>query len=734
MTEYSYVKWTNPKTGKTVTTHTDNPERAARSAIEKYGATDVKVYKGRDKPERHVSTYKRKRADVEKVERLGDIGIITPDAPPVKKFEIAVKYGELKDVPVSEYHKYKGGVDYLKSLPLREKKEKLKEYMHSEEWESFISSPKGQQQFKDVKSSIAREGLGPLDMVFVETVPTIEVEEKIAHIKLFSSPEETEEKIWISHDVQTRFRRVFAEGIVSGGLAIPTIIETGLSYITGEEDILNVFERIKTGKTPKPFTDWQQKHFVSYTPGLIEAPISELITGGESDAFERLSNYERIGESVFKTGATFMGFIAGGGIYGFGKAKVGRITKLIESKYDINILQYKPSALLRKGYWKLKERFGKAKYIPEEKTWDYLVLAGKKKFAEVSGAKKQVSIFERTRSIDFFPDEDIVTIHTTDHALGKLIKIRAGGSETPGLSVSAFGRGSPHFLRASGGYGSSNIPSSISLFPQLHKPTAPLFSLKTVVRLPKNIRTNFFKASEYLKGLKKGPYAHIAPKVEMGGPELEAIIKSGTIGIRKSSYYYTTYKGMVVPLPQYKLLGSYIPKNTIISGSSKIPIRFKKFISLSYQSKPSVPLIRPSYVISKVHSKKSYVSTDSYSYKSNYKSSIPISIIKSIVSYKSSFSSSKKSYKPSSSPDYKSNISSGKSSTSSIPSSSTPVIIDFVPYSVSTPVVVNVLQNKGRKNVYDKIRKYKSKYRFREHGIGIKEYKSPFKKGGLIRI
>jgi len=172
----------------------------------------------------------------------------------------------------------------------------------------------------------------------------------------------------------------------------------------------------------------------------------------------------------------------------------------------------------------------------------------KKKFAEASGAGRQLSLFQKTRGFD--PSQDIVGIHASPHRFRYFTRMSKGTSETPGISVSAYGYGSPHFLKIKQpylGYGTKGV----SLFPKIHLPTGPLFKLKEVFRLPKWLRgKDYATTSKYIRGQPKGPYAWIAPKSEMGGPEIEAIIRAGTWGRRTSSRFYTTYKGVVVPLPE----------------------------------------------------------------------------------------------------------------------------------------------------------------------------------------
>jgi len=100
------------------------------------------------------------------------------ELPPEKKFEYGLLYGGIKEEPVSKWRYYKGGVEYLKSLPQEERERLLKEYMESNEWKAFVSSPRGKEQIEATRESMAREGLGPLDIVTVVGVDVAKAEEQ----------------------------------------------------------------------------------------------------------------------------------------------------------------------------------------------------------------------------------------------------------------------------------------------------------------------------------------------------------------------------------------------------------------------------------------------------------------------------------------------------------------------------------------------------------------------------
>ncbi|GAG07711.1 unnamed protein product, partial [marine sediment metagenome] len=192
--------------------------------------------------------------------------------------------------------------------------------------------------------------------------------------------------------------------------------------------------------------------------------------------------------------------------------------------------KYSPGTLIRRAKFKAGEKLGIAKRVPEEKIWHPEVLVGKEKFAKAAGPKEMLKIFEKTRVT---PGKPIVGVHATPYRFGGLVRrkttIQAGTSELPGLSVSAKGYGSPHFL------GLGRLPrygGRTTIFPKfrLKSPTAAQIDLSLVTRLPKKLRAPaagesttayYARVSKYLKKQKKGPYATIAAKAELGGPEIE---------------------------------------------------------------------------------------------------------------------------------------------------------------------------------------------------------------------
>ena len=548
------------------------------------------------------------------------------------------------------------------------------------------------------------------------------------------------------------------QALVGAALFPVTLTETAGKYISGSGNFTDPISRIKTGKTPSPFSDTLGRSHIG-TSGLISTGTSEIISRvrgqGESQELSKFKSYPVLG--VASTVGEIGGLYAAGSVLNAGKVAsvkvLGKVRGGIVSKTSLNLptyesfMKYKPSNIARGVWWKGKEKLGYAKYVPEEKVWASDVLSGKTKFAESSGPSKMLKEFYKTKSIS--ESGEILGIHAAPHRFNPITFVKKGTSESPGLSISAYGKGSPHFLKVSGYNKLSFDNSGISLFPKLHRPTAPVFNLKEVFRLPKSLRgASYSKTSKFILKQPKGKYAWIAPKAEIGGPELEAIIRASTVGVRKSNFYYTSFKGVTVPLPRYGLVGKGISKGFSSTVKySKPYTSARNFLSVSsYSGKPTIPLIRPSYIASSL--------SNGLNYGSLFKSSFPSSISKSFSyvsspsSKKSFMSSSKMSrgfssfggspvsrnrYKGSSSKrifrstgsskvfSYKSSPSSPYSSINFSPrsfSSSSNKPSRYYPKPVSSKLFSYTSKSKKRKNkIIDVGMPMTSKYRFREFKI-----------------
>jgi len=650
-----------------------------------------------------------------------------------KKFEYNLRFGDLGKVPVVDWKYWEGGKEYIAGLPSVKRNELIDKYL--------AEHPGTVDTWSQIKTGfdVAMTHSPMLGIpIFVASLFGIKESEKalrkvetpigikqVAWEKIQYTPTEIGQQQYDRLNVFQRSIYSAQHNLISATAWPVTLAQTGIKYVTGTGDITDPLGRIQSGKTlvlPDVGKALQESK-MGGPSGIISVGVSEGIgawTGEGSDEWAKAQKYPV--ETFFATSGEILGIYAGGKGLHLVKTGLGRtfspVVRSIESKLGIPSLSaYRPTNLLRKAWWKGKEKLGRAKFIPEEQVWDPSVLAGKTKFAELPGAGKQLKLFRSTVT----SEGEIVGIHATGQKLGFVTIVRGGTSETPGLSISAFGRGSPHFLRVSGGYLGDPLATRLSLFPKFYRPTAPLFTLKGVSRLPKNIRHSFGRASSYLKGLKRGPYAHIAPKVEMGGPEIEAIISKGTLGVRTSSFYYTSFKGVVVPLPTYKLLGSGMSKGAA-GFSARVPSNVKSFFSMSYQSTPGIPLFSPGYFVSRLGSYPSSIVSSSYptsinvpsypSKPSSYtKSNIPSSL-KSVMQ-SSSISSLKKSYGSSgrstlSYPSYPS-----KPSVPSYPSKPSSPSYDMVPayHSPPPPVFDSSSVGKRRRKKMDSLG---VGYRFRE--------------------
>jgi len=478
--------------------------------------------------------------------------------------------------------------------------------------------------------------------------------------KLPNDPQFLREAAWenIYYDEgkrrETYFNRLpapaqwFSSGthMVYSGASFPiTLPQMAVKYVRGKGAYTEPFERIATGETFGPdIGNVLLRHEPGGPSGLISTGIQEglyyvpkdmavvgALGGHKTNAVERFMKHPVSG--AFATGGEVLGLLVGG--YGLSKAKqvtgagLYRIGSPIKKSLvsqgimkDLPLSRYSPTSIMRTGFWKAKQRLGIAEFVPEEKVWASDVLYGGKRFAEAKNVNEMVQRFYESQTK--FPrgsSDNVFGIHATTMRFGKLARVKPGLSETTGLSVSAFGEGSPHFLRTTG-YGTSKLFKpirGISLFPKIKMPTGIVTRLKDIYRLPKNLRKplqgettkSFYgRVSKYLQRQESGPYATIAAKAEIGGPEIEAIIRYGSLGKgqwlkRASSRYFTTYKGKTVPLPEYVPLGKNIPQSGSVMFTGKQPsmlsYRVKKLISpYSYTVDQSLPLLRKGYIISSV--------------------------------------------------------------------------------------------------------------------------------------
>ncbi len=424
------------------------------------------------------------------------------------------------------------------------------------------------------------------------------------------------------------------------------ILEEGVgrvhSYIEGKgleaKDYISKdlpFSREKIG-------EWVEERYTGSPRGLIAKGIEHVAGGGTSWKTEQkypvLTGIATIGEiATLWTGAKVAAFSRA--VIRRGATKIG----------VPSLTQYRPTQLARKAVWKAKEKLGYAERIPEEAVWDPGVLKGEKVFAEAKGPRGMIKAFEKSKVAGTYKG-----VHAAPQRFGGMFRkttvTKMGTSETAGLSVSAYGRGSPYFLKIADLQPA--YYSKTTLLPKIRTAQAPVISFESLYRLPKKLRTgaSYEKVSTYLKGQPRGKYATIAAKAERGGIEIEAIVTGGSKLVKKTPKKapYTTFRGVVVELPGWETTGVGVPMGATRVGriGGAVKGRVSKSI-LSYE--PSSSVLKPSYLVSKTTS---YRSSKTSSYISSVNSSITSSKASSVISSKVSSVVSSKSYISSAAPSY----------------------------------------------------------------------------------
>jgi len=653
---------------------------------------------------------------------------------PGEKEEYGYRYTPWESIPIGKRKHYYGAGKYFGTLSLVQQQDLISKVL------SRGKTITGEPQLTGMWGVKGISGISPLVLAqrgaeFKKAGLTWEQAIQRTTWEAISLPEQVfKTRTFEGLPFWERYQYAGSQNLINATLFPVTLTQMGIKYVRGEGDLLDIGKRIETGKTLTGFDVSKQLQKVSMgPPGLVSAGIGEAITLGKSEAFETMAKYPI--ESVFATGGELLGLYFGGKLAHGAKVTTIRGLSLARkgiSKYTGTLLpgyetfmKYHPINIIRRIYWGAKRRAGLAEYVPEERVWDPFVLIGKKRFAEQPGAIQQMKIFEKTRMIT--PSKDILSIHTsaTKPGIGSLFRIKKGIlHETPGLSVSAYGRGSPYFLRVTGTPVSYST-SGVSLFPKIWRPTAPVFQLKNIFRLPSGIRGKGYGITgKYILKQPRGQYGFIAPKVEMGGPEIEAIIRGGTWATRTSKFYYTTYSGVAIPLPRYAIIHGGTPYGFI---STKIPSGLKQFVSISTSaSTPSIPLIRPGYIGS-VLSKPSYPSKPISYISQSYSKSLPRSYsgISSSISqslsdsFSKSFSKiSRASYLSKSiSKSISKSYSSSRRSPSVSPSKSYSIISKRVFPSYSYPIAF-FYPTKMKKRKYPSYFPFlKPKKRYREHTV-----------------
>jgi len=616
---------------------------------------------------------------------------------PQEKAQYGVKYTEWDKIPLGARQFYPG---YNLAISNAEKTLMVYEYEKSKEFQDYLNTDKGKKQLQAVEKGNYDKMLEEKNLVSAVSVyDTQGARYDIARARV-TNLNNADETLYKNMGFRARALTSANEAMISA-VSFP---------VTLPQAVIKHFNSGKTLFLPD-VGEQLNKTKVSPTQGIIGGTVGEVISGGASDFDRTIREYPI--ETGFASFGEVVGIMVGGKLVNIGKVGTGKVlnysrNRLVAkginvpsvsnylSKYQL--AQYKPTNLLRKAWWKGKEKLGLAKQLDEPIAWNNDVLFNDAKFSTLKGARNQLKKFESTQKLTIEgtvtdTPGDILAIHASPGRFKWLTKLGKGSSESPGLSVSAYGEGSPHFLQIDK-YSGGGYASEISLLPRLKLPTAPVIRLKNVFRIPKKLipkehsTVEYSKSGNFILSQPKGKYGWIAPKTEMGSlagktNELEAIIRGGSFLKRSSNRYFTTYRGVVVPLPEYTILNRGMPstfgvttvEKTITKVSMKIPESTKSFFSMSSSSgASSISVLNPSYLLSSAFSKKamsSFKSKNSYSFsKSSKKSSSRYSP----SSY--SYSPSSYSYSPSSSigssimSSMSSSLSSMSSSLSSMSSSS----------------------------------------------------------------
>lgn len=293
-----------------------------------------------------------------------------------------------------------------------------------------------------------------------------------------------------------------------------------------------------------------------------------------------------------------------------------------------------------------------SQYVAPEKVFAGEVLSGESRFPTSSNVGQSFKEFQNVR----------VGTHTTGEAYSRTTSIKAGGRATAGLEdtglyISPKSRGSPYFLGVEdAGYYSETV--SLNPFKGAFKtPTVVNVAYKNIKRMPESLirSKGFSDVNVYLQKQAGTGSAFITKRSEIGlrglkglgqgTVETEAVIPTGTkisstpkssfLGKVKGYEQYTTYKGVNVPIREYKVVvGETVTPKAFKATAGEIK-EYGSYTGSSRKITPSYSKFLSGY--SSGYAPKSYSSAI---YESSYK---PISSYKpvgysSVSSYKSSSS------------------------------------------------------------------------------------------------
>lgn len=572
--------------------------------------------------------------------------------PATKQFELGLKYGDVKDKPVTEWKYYEGGSEYIMKNADRIT-------------ESFIKSKGGYDDF--FKSM---------------DIPVVDVAYKYASGggDIFSKKFAKSFALDFLTTTKPKRREKYFSKLSPPVRAYTSLFhstaKTSFWPVTLPQAVVKHFNEDRTLFLPDIEKQFQKVDMGSPS-GLISTGISEgagIVTGKESDAWEKFTKYPLSGISA--TVGEFAGMYIGGKALNVGKVGVfrgaGKLRSSLNLKFNMKLPSYEaisyhfPHRYIRRSWVKLGTKniddvIGKPYHSTATLTDRGLSFAkGKTPSSRISWTvKKAVSSKELLYSGD-----DILLGSSGASRIGSRYVIKAKTlHELPSLSTTPYGYAPTRFYRFGGS--SQGYSSGISLLPKINTPSGFAIRIKKLFKPPKGSYSDIAKWS---KSQPKGGWGTVAPKMYMGGAETEINIFGRTVLKRflpdadktllhrfKGYQFYTKVplssgKTEVVPVVFSRPIHKGFPSGLKLISQSKRDV-MKDFFSISSSSgKTYTPVFNPSYLGQKlISSFGSKPSRSSYSF--SFSKMFPsYSTSKSFSSISKSFSISKssgKSYKSS---------------------------------------------------------------------------------------
>jgi hypothetical protein len=286
--------------------------------------------------------------------------------------------------------------------------------------------------------------------------------------------------------------------------------------------------------------------------------------------------------------------------------------------------------------------------IPTQEIFDPQAISkleeGKVSYPQSPGGTTQMlSRFAKgsEKAQSYFPGTNTIVVHATAENISKNLSVETGASETPGLYVAPYGRGSPAFLRIGGeqrpiiGLKLNPFTSPSGLLIDLEKPVS---SIPIEYTSSYEVAQKFFGKGEQPVIAEPG-VAYISPAATIGRKfETEAIITKGTNLEKKSYKYYTEVLGEKVALPEYIAVRTVekVPRiGAKIEPIEKISVKSSRSLRESF-SRPMIE-INPIRMLSDISVSRveKVSSTPIYSYSKSTSKGISINGISGVSGIKS---------------------------------------------------------------------------------------------------